>query len=300
MTGTTTSTTLPAGPTPPGARRHALRVGVRRGLTEFRLSLRAPEDIAFYVFWGAGALLFLWVNRDSTVEGVPIAYPALMLPGVLAAMTVFGALLGPAFALVLEREDGTLLRAKAAPYGMQGYVAGQVVLQTLGVVPMFVLLVVPSMLLFDVAVERGALGALAVAGFILLGLLAVFPLGMIIGSLARKPSHVSTWGMLPFFGLAAISGVFFPVAALWDWVQVVAQLFPVYWLGVGLRWAFLPDAAAAAELTGDWQLLEAVGVLGLWALAGLVVAPRVLRRMARRESGSAVEARRQERMQRLG
>jgi ABC-2 type transport system permease protein len=34
-------------------------------------------------------------------------------------------------------------------------------------------------------------------------------------------------------------------------------------------------------------------VLGLWAVVGLALAPRVLRRMAQRESGSAVEERRQ-------
>jgi ABC-2 type transport system permease protein len=62
----------------------------------------------------------------------------------------------------------------------------------------------------------------------------------------------------------------------------------------------LPDAAAAAEIGGSWRTLETVGVLTAWALAGLVTAPGVLRRMARRESGSTMEARRRALMQRLG
>ena len=297
-----TATALPGGgpERPVGGSGHAWRVGVRRGVTEFRLSLRSPEDLIFYLFWGGGALLYLWLNRNSTVEGVPIAFPLLVLPTVIAAATVFGAVLGPAFALVIEREDGTLLRAKAAPYGLRGYVTGQVVLQTLGVLPMLAVILVPSFFLFDAAVHRGVQGALVALAFILLGLVAALPLGMIIGSLARKPGHVTTWGLLPVFGLMAISGVFVPVAAMWGWVQVVTQAFPMYWLGVGLRWAFLPEAAVAAEIGGEWRVLEGAAVLGLWAVAGLVVAPRVLRRMARRESGSAVEARRQERMQRVG
>src|SRR5690606_26625933 len=101
--------------------------------------------------------------------------------------------IGPAFSLVLEREDGTLLRAKAAPHGITGYVTGQVVLQVLGVVPMLVVLLVPSAFLFDGLMHRGPLGWLAVATLVLLGLVASIPLGMVIGSLARKPSHVSTW-----------------------------------------------------------------------------------------------------------
>ena len=31
---------------------------------------------------------------------------------------------GPAYQLAMEREDGTLLRHKALPHGMQGYVTG--------------------------------------------------------------------------------------------------------------------------------------------------------------------------------
>jgi len=41
-----------------------------------------------------------------------------------------------------------------------------------------------------------------------------------------------------------------------------------------------------------------VAVLGAWAVIGLIVAPIVLRRMARHESGSAVERRRQKAVQR--
>jgi ABC-2 type transport system permease protein len=41
-------------------------------------------------------------------------------------------------------------------------------------------------------------------------------------------------------------------------------------------------------------------VLGVWAVVGLVLAPFVLRRMARRESGSSVAKRREKALQRVG
>jgi len=78
---------------------------------------------------------------------------------------------------------------------------------------------------------------------------------------------------------------------------VVGQMFPVYWLGLGMRSAFLPDEAAALELTGSWRTGWVAVVLLLWAIAGLIVAPRVLRRMARRQSGSQVEAAKEQAMQ---
>lgn len=67
-----------------------------------------------------------------------------------------------------------------------------------------------------------------------------------------------------------------------------------------MRSALLPVAAAAAELGGLWRPVETTLVLLAWAVAGLVLAPPILRRMARRESGSLMEQRRQRAMQRIG
>jgi len=280
-------------------RAHAIRIGLQRGWTEFKLSLRAPEDMTFYVVWGLGILIYLFVNRDNAVEGTSLSVAVLALPGVLAAMVVFGAVIGPAFTLVLEREDGTLLRAKSAPFGLDAYVAGQVLFQFLGVLPMLILLLVPPAFFLEGLAPQGAVGWVVAVVLVVLGTLAMLPLGFIVGSLARKAVHVSTGAMMPIMGLAAISGIFSPITVLWGWVQVVAQVFPMYWLGHALRWVFLPEEAAALELGGRWNLLGALAVIALWGAVGLALTPRILGRMAQRESGSAVEARKVERLQRL-
>jgi ABC-2 type transport system permease protein len=280
-------------------RAHAIRIGLQRGWTEFKLSLRAPEDMTFYVVWGLGILIYLFVNRDNAVEGTGLSTAVVALPGVLAAMVVFGAVVGPAFTLVLEREDGTLLRAKSAPFGLDAYVAGQVLFQFLGVLPMLILLLVPPAFFLEGLAPQGAVGWVVAVVLVVLGTLAMLPLGFIVGSLARKAVHVSTGAMMPIMGLAAISGILSPITVLWGWLQVVAQVFPMYWLGHALRWAFLPEEAAALELGGRWNLLGALAVIALWGAVGLALTPRILGRMAQRESGSAVEARKVERLQRL-
>ena len=60
----------------------------------------------------------------------------------------------------------------------------------------------------------------------------------------------------------------------------------------------LPDAAAANEIAGSWRTWETVGALSAWTLLGLAAAPFMLRRMARRESGSCVADRRDKALQR--
>jgi ABC-2 type transport system permease protein len=66
-----------------------------------------------------------------------------------------------------------------------------------------------------------------------------------------------------------------------------------------MRSALLPVGLASVEIGHSWRHLATFGVLGAWAIAGLFVAPVVLRRMARHESGSAVVARREKAMLRV-
>ncbi|MCW2880241.1 MAG: type transporter [Sphaerisporangium sp.] len=54
------------------------------------------------------------------------------------------------------------------------------------------------------------------------------------------------------------------------------------------------DTLGYAPTHRDRRFLETSGVLGAWAIFGFVVAPALLRRMARRESGSSVTPRREE------
>ena len=269
--------------------RHAIALGLRRGWTEFVLSLRSAQDQGFYLFMALGTLTYLWLNRDTEVEGTDLLLPTVALPSLLGALLAFGVVIGPAYALAMEREDGTLLRHKAVPHGMRGYVTGQLVLHSLGLVPLLLVILVPSFLLFDDVMSNGLEGWATVAWVVVLGLLATLPIGMVIGSLVPSVQKVGTWGMLPVLVLTAISGIFAPLQALWGWVQVVAQIFPTYWIGLGMRSAFLPDAAAAAEVGGSWRTGTTVLVLAAWAVVGLLVTPRVLRRMARRQSGSQVQ-----------
>ncbi len=269
---------------------HAVRLGVRRGWTEFLNSVRSPQDQGFYLFTGLATLAYLWFNRDDTVEGTTLLYPTVALPSILGALVAFGVVIGPAFALAMEREDGTLLRHKALPHGMEGYVTGQLVFHSLSALPQFLVILVPSAFLFEDVVPSGVGGWLTVAWVLTLGMLATLPIGMVLGSVVPNTQKVGTWGMLPVLVVTGISGIFVPVQALWGWVQTVAQVFPTYWIGLGMRSAFLPDAAASLELGGSWRTGQTVLVLTAWAIAGLLVTPVVLRRMARRQSGSQVAA----------
>lgn len=279
--------------------KHAIKAGVRRGRTEFMNSLRTPQDIAYYIFSAGIFLTVILLNRNSTIEGAGVSFATMALPGVLGMQIVIACALGLASALATEREDGTLLRAKSMPHGMTGYVSGQVVRCGLETIFSALIVLIPATILVEAVWSNGLLGVVHVLALLIVGLVATVPLGLIIGSIFKNPRSVGGWGMLVMGGLIWISGIFAPLVSMAAWIQGLAQVFPLYWLGLGMRSAMLPDGAASVEIGGSWRVLETFGVLGLWALAGLVLAPILLRRMARRESGSTVEARRQSALQRV-
>jgi ABC-2 type transport system permease protein len=276
-----------------------VRLGLQRGWIQFRNIITTPDGIRDTLIWNGIPLVILVLNRNNDWPGTSLSVSTVALPGVLGMVVAAGALLGPAWNLSSEREDGTLLRARAVPYGLRGYMTGLVASSCLEAVLGFALILTPALFLFE-GFSLDAAGAFTIAWVLILGLLATLPFGIIIGALAKSARSVGGLGFLFLGGLVAISGIFFPIDELWEPLQWLAQALPIYWIGLGMRSAVLPDAAAAAEIGGSWRTLETAGVLAAWSLAGLLTVPGVLRRMARRESGSLMEARRRALMQRLG
>ncbi|MQA97309.1 MAG: ABC transporter permease [Streptosporangiales bacterium] len=278
---------------------HATWLGVARGRQAFLNGLSNPSDLTSIVVINGSLLAMIIFRRDDPVPGLGVSMALVTLPSLIGLLAGFGGITGTALSLAMEREDGTLLRSKAVPHGMVGHLVGAVVLQLLNVALILVLLLVAGLFFVDGMTGIGVGGLLGLVGIVLLGMAATLPWGAIAGSLTKSPASTTGMVMLPFMGLAAISGIFYPISNMPAVLQGIAQVFPLYWLGLGSRAAVLPDAAAAAEIGESWRLLETLGVLGLWAVAGLIIAPRVLRRMARRESGADMEARKRRALARV-
>ncbi|MEV4316831.1 ABC transporter permease [Actinocrispum sp. NPDC049592] len=259
----------------------AVQAGVRRGWIEFRQSVSSWGELVGWVWPSIIPLALLFALRGNTVQGIDFSIGSQAVPGVLGMNVVLTGLMGVAVALTMDQMDGTLLRAKAIPGGTVGYLTGKIVSQTAMTVTILLIVLVPCAFLFD-GIELGSASSwLTMLWLVLLGLLATLPIGAVLGSVLSSPQTLSFMTLL-VMGLAMISGVFFPVTSLPEWLRWVAQVFPLYWMGLGMRSALLPDALAAAEIGQSWRTLETVGVLGAWAVLGFVVAPVVLRKVVRR------------------
>ena len=98
---------------------NAVRAGLRRGWIEFRHTWTNLQDLLSYLLPTVVLLSVLFFQRDSEINGVPLGTTS--VPGVLGMTVAFGGLISMGQLMIAEREDGTLLRAKAVPHGMVGY-----------------------------------------------------------------------------------------------------------------------------------------------------------------------------------
>jgi ABC-2 type transport system permease protein len=269
----------------------AARAGLSRGWIEFRQTLTTPGDLASIVFMTGGFLVAMIWTRHTTLPGTHFSLGTTMLASVLGLNIATYGIIRTGDLIVIEREDGTLLRAKAVPNGMLGYLIGKVVNISAQIVfAVAITLLIGAFLFTGLAI--GSPGRwLTLVWVLVLGLLATLPLGAMLGSLFTSTRSAGGPMLLLLAGLAAISGIFYPITHLPVFLQWIGQVFPLYWLGLGMRSALLPHSLAAVEIGHSWRHLATFGVLAAWSVAGLVLAPMVLRRMARRESGSAVAAR---------
>lgn len=274
---------------------NAVRLGIARGWIEFKiLYLKNPQGLIETVIFAILLVGVLWFERTTKIEGVSLSL--LTLPGLLGMLIANEGLSDVAKILSYDREDGTLLRAKAIPQGMVGYLIARVVLTILSTVFILALVFVLSLFVVPGLVNLDGLRILIFLGVLVLGLLATAPIGAVIGSLVKSSSAGFGLTFFPLVVLVAISGIFYPISALPAWVQWIAQIFPVYWLGLGLRSVFSPAAAASLELGGTFRPLATFLVLAAWAVVGLLLALPTLRRMARRTSGGEMEAGKQRSM----
>ncbi|MCA2229201.1 ABC transporter permease [Nonomuraea aurantiaca] len=273
-----------------------LRTGWTRGRIELRQSFTNGADLFSHFLWPGLMAATMFFIRDLPFGSSGLLLGMLALPSILGMNAATG-MISMSQQLTADREDGTLLRAKATPHGMPAYLIGKVISVSGGLLADLVIFLVPAMLIVE-GLRIGPGSWPTLAWTLALGLVATLPLGAVLGS-AFTSARAQGLIQLPFLAVIGISGIFYPITALPEWLQWIAQAFPIYWMGLGMRSALLPDPAAAIEIGQSWRHLETVGVLAAWAVLGLLLAPVVLRRMARGESGSTVTARRERALQRV-
>ena len=268
------------------ARGAAVRAGLSRGWIETRQNLTETAYLFGHVIPAVAYVAVLLFMRGRTLPGTDFDLITMVLPGLLGMTIVFGGLSVPAPSITSDREDGTLLRAKATPNGMLGYLVGKIVMFALTTLLSLIAIVIPGTMIVDNLI-LDVRAWLLLALLFIVGMVSTVPLGVALGTLMKSSIQAALVPLVCTVVMMA-SGIFFPITVLPMWLQLAAQAFPFYWVGLGARSAMLPAEMVAVEIGQSWRTAEMFAVLGVWAVIGFLLAPILLRRMARRQSGSAL------------
>src|SRR3712207_5430064 len=243
-----------------------------RSLKEF---FRQRESVVFPLVCRVILLLGLGADLNYAL-GAGVDCPQYLMAGVITAGTVGSSLKNMAIPIAGERSDGTLKSLRGTPMPASAYFVGKVVQVLAVAVATIVLLLGVGVLVYGIDLPSGA-DWLTFAWVSVLGAAACTLLGIVVSTLARNGRSASATVTPIALVLEFISGVFMPFDQVPGWLQEVAAVFPVKWLAQGLRSVFLPDALAAREPAGSWELGTVALVLVLWCVAGLVLCAATFR-----------------------
>ncbi|GII51471.1 hypothetical protein Psi02_78950 [Planotetraspora silvatica] len=90
----------------------AVRAGLQRGWIEFRQSTTNGQDLWSVLFFPIIALVVMFLLRHNTVPGTGFSLGSQSIPGILGMNVVLNGMVALALSLTMDREDGTLLRAR--------------------------------------------------------------------------------------------------------------------------------------------------------------------------------------------
>jgi ABC-2 type transport system permease protein len=221
-------------------------------------------EVAFLVYSVAGALSISLIGADQ-------GSPELILSLIVGA--IFWNYLSVVFSWIaetisVERWEGTLEYTMMAPIRRSSQLLGSVLYAMLyGLVHTGVILVV--LVLFYRQLDFSGGNPLTVGVFMLLGSFSFVGIGMIAAILPLL--YVERGAQMTFVlqsCLLLVSGVYYSVAILPDWMQVLSRLSPATYVLDGVRKGLI-DGAPVNELLYDVWPLIVMGVVlipfGLWA-----------------------------------
>jgi ABC-2 type transport system permease protein len=213
----------------------------------------------------AGRPPVLGVDHESlaTQQLSNVSY---FVPSILA-MALMQLGIFAAIPLVQQREKLILKRLNATPLPRWTLVGSNIAVRLVIAAAQTALIVGIGVKFLGVEVIGGWL---AIVGLVAVGALTFVSIGYVIASFARTEEAANGMTSIVQFPLMFLSGIFFPLEIMPDWLRSIATFMPLTYLGDALRQVMV-GGAPFVPLGVD------IAVLGAWLVACLVISGRFFR-----------------------
>lgn len=277
---TVTTPALPAGST--------IRHGISRAGYEIRSYFRQGDTVFFTFLFPLMMLTIFSVafsegNFGTTPDGVAVTAAQYYLPAMLAAGVLLSGLQNMSIDIAMEKSDGTLKRLAGTPLSVVSYFIGKIGQVLVTAIAQAALLIAVAAIAFAVPLPTDAESWFTFAWVFLLGVTTCAILGIGLSGLPRSGKSATAVIIPIVLVLQFISGVYIQFSMLPEWLQSIANLFPLAWLAHGMRSVFLPESYAAVEAGGEWNLTGVAIVCSIWLVVGLIIT-RLTFRWIRKDS----------------
>jgi ABC-2 type transport system permease protein len=189
-----------------------------------------------------------------------------LVPGILSMSILFLGLFG-ALPMVEWREKQVLKRFRATPLHRATVVSSQVAYRLVLAFMQALIIILVAYFIFDVQVAGNWL---VLFGLIILGTLTMVSIGYIAVSRAKTIEGAMPIIQLIQFPMLFLSGIFFPVDFMPDFMRPIVTIMPVTYLGDALRQTMV-DATPLHSMTLD------IAVLVGWLVVCMILAIRFFR-----------------------
>ncbi len=202
----------------------------------------------------------------STLNSNNIGMVAYLVPSILAmALMQLGVF--AAIPLVQQREKGILKRLGATPLQRWKLIGSNVLMRLIVAIVNAVIILGIGLAVFDVKIVGSILG---VAGLVLLGAGTFLALGFFLAAFLKTEEQATGVVQVVQIPMMFLSGIFFPFTMLPGFLQTIARILPLTYLGDALRQVMV-NGSAVAPLGVDLAIL--VG----WLVVCLAIATRSFR-----------------------
>ena len=255
-----------------------------------RLMVRTPRA-SFFIFVFPLILLVLLDSLGGggvSVPGGKVAYSQYITPSIAIFALTAATYSSVIFGVAAAREQGIFKRVRGTPLPMSVFLGawvGSLVLAGIASVALMFVVAVPA---FGVDIRAELLPAAIVT--LALGGIAFTALGFAAGSFVRRVDTAPIIANLTLFPLLFISGVFYSAEGQPEWLQRIADFFPLSHLVRAFDACFSPYTTGSGFSGRDLLALLA------WGVVGAFVAVRRFAHEATDEEASATRLRLRRRM----
>lgn len=198
------------------------------------------------IFLLAFAAFDLRLTDSGLGTSAGVDYYSFVVPGLIAMTAMDFAVTWTSASYARLKEAKVLRRLEATPIRQSSFLVGQVAARSIIAVAQAIgVLIVATLLGANFA---GNIGLLVVLS--LLGTATFMPIGFAIGARASGVESASILAGVVVLPTVFISGAFFPVEGLPDWLQPVVEFFPMVPLLSAMRSVAI-DGHGLAEIASD-------------------------------------------------